>query len=79
MMTRMMPRMMMMNDSSGGGGSGGDYTLGAGTQLAVFPMDMINITQGENGPFSHRGSLAMDFVGTHNSYPYYAPFDCKCV
>lgn len=67
--------------SSGGGtsGSGGEYTAGAGTQLAVFPIDMINITQGENGGFSHQGSLAMDFVGTSSGYPYNAPFDCECV
>ena len=51
------------------GGSGG-------SQLAQFPMDIINITQGENGDFSHAGRLAIDFVGTHSKYPYYAPVDC---
>ena len=48
-------------------------------QLAQFPMDIINITQGEDGPYSHRGILAIDFVGTHPKYPYYAPVDCECV
>lgn len=70
------------NKNSGGGddsGSGGTYTAGAGTQLAKFPMDRIQITQGESGGFSHAGSLCMDMVGTHSHYPYYAPFDAKCV
>lgn len=56
------------------GGGGGD-----GTQLAVFPMDMIQITQGENGGFSHVNTLCIDFVGTYDRYPYYAPFDCECI
>lgn len=47
-------------------------------QLAVFPMDIINVTQGEGGSYSHQGKLAIDFVGTHPKYPYYAPFDCTC-
>lgn len=50
-----------------------------GTQLAVFPMDIINITQGENGSFSHKGTLCIDFVGRTEKYPYYAPCDCECV
>lgn len=52
---------------------------GSGTQLALFPMDVINITQGENGSFSHKGTLCIDFVGRHEKYPYYAPCDCTCV
>lgn len=48
-------------------------------QLAQFPMDMIHITQGENGQYSHMGILAIDFVGTTDKYPYYAPCDCECV
>lgn len=57
---------------TGGGNSGG-------LQLAQFPMDMIHITQGENGSWSHMGILAIDFVGTHAKYPYYAPCDCECI
>jgi len=57
-----------------GGGGGGD-----GTQLAKFPMDMIQITQGENGSYSHVNTLCIDFVGTYDKYPYYAPFDCECI
>lgn len=48
-------------------------------QLAQFPLDMIQITQGENGSYSHMGIKAIDFVGTHTKYPYYAPCDCECV
>lgn len=55
-------------------GSGGNVL-----QLAVLPIHHINVTQGEDGDFSHGGSLALDMVGTTNKYPYYAPFDCKCV
>lgn len=59
--------------SGEGGGSSG------GLQLAKFPMDMIQITQGENGSYSHVNTLCIDFVGTTDKYPYYAPFDCECV
>lgn len=52
---------------------------GSGLQLAQFPMDMIHITQGENGSYSHMGTKAIDFVGTHPKYPYYAPCDCECI
>lgn len=48
-------------------------------QLAQFPLDMIHITQGENGTYSHMGIKAIDFVGSHAKYPYYAPCDCECV
>ena len=60
-------------DWTGTGGGGGGY------QLAQFPMDMIYVTQGENGSFSHQGTLAIDFVGTTDKYPYYAPCDCTAV
>lgn len=56
-----------------GTGSGGGY------QLAQFPMDMIYVTQGENGSFSHKGTLCIDFVGTYDKYPYYAPCDCTAI
>lgn len=50
-----------------------------GNQIALFPLDLINITQGENGQFSHQGSLAIDFVGTSTRYPYYAPCDLTLI
>lgn len=54
-------------------------TSTGGYQLAVFPMDYINITQGENGSYSHQGTLCIDFVGRTSHTPYYAPCDCECI
>ena len=48
-------------------------------QLAQHPLDYIYITQGENGSFSHQGTLAIDYVGTTPKYPYYAPCDAECI
>ena len=52
------------------------------TEVMLFPLDCMYITQGEGGPLSH--VLAMDFVGWNGSqqiynYPYYAPCTVKCV
>lgn len=72
-------------DGSAGGGGGGD---GSGRQLAVLPIDVVNITQGEYGSFSHySGSnqeLAIDFLGWGpngriNRYPLQAPFDSEVI
>lgn len=63
------------NNLSGEGGGG----IGDCVQVAQFPMDYIYVTQGEDGGFSHGGTLAMDFVGKTSHYPYYAPFDCECI
>jgi hypothetical protein len=52
---------------------------GGGYQLALFPMDVINISQGENGSYSHNGTLCIDFLGNTDVYPYYAPCDCECI
>lgn len=68
-------------DFSGTGEGGSEDCI----QLAQFPMDVLYITQGENGGFSHQGELAIDFVGWNPSsgqitqYPYYAPCDCECI
>lgn len=42
--------------------------------------DMI-ITQGSNGEFSHKGTMANDVRGVEVGvrYPYYAPCDVKCI
>ena len=55
-----------------------DGTVG-GYQLAEFPMDVINISQGENGSYSHQGTLCIDFLGKTDVYPYYAPCDIECL
>ena len=50
-----------------------------GVQLAQFPMDVINISQGEDGSYSHQGTLCIDFLGKTDVYPYYAPCDIECL
>lgn len=53
-----------------------------GYEVMLFPMEYMNISQGEGGSYSH--DLAMDFLGWNASgrvynCPYYAPCSCKCV
>lgn len=55
----------------------GGFTMSG--QTAIFPLDIMHITQDENGSYSHQGKLAMDFVGTTDQYPYSAPFDCELI
>ena len=57
-----------------------------GNQISLFPMEYMNISQGELSPsgYSHHGSYAMDFLGYGANgrilkCPYYAPFDCHVV
>lgn len=55
-----------------------------GVQIALFPLEDIDISQGENGSYSHQGILALDLLGWENGHrkykcPYYAPCDCKVV
>lgn len=55
-----------------------------GYQVALFPMEYMNISQGEGGSFSHEGSYAIDFLGWGPNgrvlnCPCYAPCDIKCV
>ena len=55
-----------------------------GYQVALFPLEYIYISQGENGTYSHQGILAIDFLGYNANgrvlrCPYYAPFDCHVV
>lgn len=55
-----------------------------GVQIALFPMEYINISQGENGSYSHQGTLNIDLLGWQNGRrkykcPYYAPCDCRVV
>lgn len=53
-----------------------------GYEVMLFPMEYMNISQGEGGGYSH--DLAMDFLGwdangrVYNC-PYYAPCTCRCV
>lgn len=48
-----------------------------GYQVALFPLDMVYITQkyDPTSP-SHCCGKPIDCIGTHSIYPIYAPFDC---
>lgn len=53
-------------------------------QVMLFPLPSIYISQGENGQYSHRGTLNIDFLGWNKNgrvynQDYYAPCDCECV
>ncbi len=53
-----------------------------GYEVMLFPLDYMNISQGEGGSLSH--DKAMDFLGWDANgrvlnCPYYAPCSCKCV
>ena len=73
----------------GGSISGGGNSIPDGYQLAVFPMDVIDVSQGEYGSYTHtperNEQLAMDFMGRDannnwiTEYPLYAPFDLEVI
>lgn len=47
-----------------------------GVQLAMYPFRTMNVTQGMNGTFSHRGRLAIDDAGKDVGIcDVFAPFD----
>lgn len=51
-----------------------------GYEVMLFPMEYMNISQGEGGSLSH--NLAMDFLGWDSqgrvyNCPYYAPCSCQ--
>lgn len=55
-----------------------------GHQVVLFPLEYMNISQGEGGSYSHSGTYAIDFLGWGpngrvNNCPCYAPVDLKCV
>lgn len=55
-----------------------------GTEVMLFPLEYLNITQDEYENFSHTGILAIDFIGWGDSgriyrCPYYAPCSCTCI
>ena len=55
-----------------------------GYEVMLFPLPYIYISQGENGSYSHQGTLNIDFLGwgengrIYNA-PLYAPCSCRCV
>ena len=51
-----------------------------GIQDILFPMEYMNITQGNNGQYSHQGANALDLAGKDTGRDlFYAPFDVRCV
>lgn len=51
-----------------------------GIQNILFPVEHMNITQGNNGSYSHQGVNALDLAGYKGGCsPLYAPFDVVCV
>lgn len=55
-----------------------------GYQVCLFPLEYMNISQDENGGYSHQGTYNIDFLGWSAigrllNCPYYAPVDLKCV
>lgn len=52
-----------------------------GIQDFLCPFTDMYITQGSNGQFSHRGTMANDVRGIKSGvkYPYYAPCDVVCL
>lgn len=55
-----------------------------GLQNSLFPMDVMNISQGSDGDFSHKNSKAIDYIhltrdGVRTKRaPVYAPADVTC-
>lgn len=51
-----------------------------GIQDVLFPHAVMNITQGNNGQFTHQGVNALDLAERDaGRSPMYAPFDVRCV
>ena len=55
-----------------------------GYEVMLFPLSYMYITQGENGQYSHQGTLNIDFIGYDANgvvlnAPMYAPCSCTCV
>lgn len=59
-------------------------TASDGKEVMLFPLEYMYISQGENGRYSHQGTLNIDFLGWGSNgrvlhCPIYAPCSCKCV
>lgn len=57
-----------------------------GYEVALFPLECLDMSQDEGGDYSHIGTYNIDFIGwsaTLNQRvlhaPIYAPCSCKCV
>lgn len=59
--------------------AGQKMTAKDGTEVVLFPLEVMNISQGENGQYSHMQTYNIDFVGTTSKAPIYAPCTLKCI
>lgn len=50
-----------------------------GYEVALFPLEVLKMSQDEGGDFSHIGTYNIDFVGLDIRTPIYAPCSCTCV
>ena len=55
-----------------------------GTEICLFPFEYMNISQGENGSYSHSGTYNIDFLGWGANgrilqCPFYAPVTLRCI
>ena len=55
-----------------------------GIEVVLFPLEYMNISQDENGSYSHQNTYNIDFLGWSSSgrlvhCPFYAPVTLKCV
>lgn len=59
----------------------GQKSVRNGIEDFLCPFTDMYITQGANGSFSHKGTMANDVRGLQAGvrYPYYAPCDVKCI
>lgn len=59
----------------------GQKSIRGGIEDFLCPFTDMYITQGSNGSYSHKGTMANDIRGVQGGikYPYYAPCTCKCV
>lgn len=57
----------------------GQTSVRGGIQDILFPHENMNITQGNNGQYSHKGVNALDLAEKDGGRsPMYAPFDVVC-
>lgn len=52
-------------------------SIRGGVEDILFPAEVINITQGNNGVYTHQGVNALDLAGD-GCFPMFAPFDVEC-
>ena len=59
----------------------GQKSVTNGIENFLCPVTDMYITQGANGSYSHKGTMAVDIRGLKSGvqYPYYAPCTVKCL